>query len=172
MPGTLKHKAVLLALVVSVGGVPTTSSASVTPVEQDQFKGGKSFTNGSGLMQLAQPKRAGGARAGGRKAAPAKTRPPAAQRPAAPAGAQRSNKNVGVNVNKNVNVNVNRNVRVVRRPVGWRGAHWGAIVFGVTLGTIIVVAANTPPPPPDPSLCWTWTNDALTEGYWYYCDGD
>jgi hypothetical protein len=81
------------------------------------------------------------------------------------------NTNVNKNVNKNVNVNVNRNVNVVSRPRGWRGRHWGAVVFGVTLGTIIVVAANTPPPAPDLSLCWTWTNDAMTEGFWYYCTG-
>ena len=72
-----------------------------------------------------------------------------------------------VNVNRNVNVNV----KVKHRGNGWRGARWGAVVFGVTLGTAIVVAANTPPYPPDPSLCWTWTNSALTRGYWYYCDG-
>lgn len=73
----------------------------------------------------------------------------------------------------NVNVNVNRsaNVTVKNRGYGWRGSRWGAVVFGVTLGTAIVVVANTPPPPPDPSLCWTWNNDALTEGYWYYCEG-
>jgi len=72
-----------------------------------------------------------------------------------------------VNINKNVNVNV----KVKHRGNGWRGARWGAVVFGVTLGTAIVVAANTPPYPPDPSLCWTWSNSALTRGYWYYCDG-
>lgn len=72
-----------------------------------------------------------------------------------------------VNVNRNVNVNVN----VRHRGHGWRGAHWGVVVFGVTLGTAIIVAANTPPYPPDPTLCWTWTNAALTSGYWYYCDG-
>ncbi len=75
--------------------------------------------------------------------------------------------------NKNVNVNVNRstNVTVRNRGHGWRGSRWGAVVFGVTLGTAIVVAANTPPPPPDPTLCWTWVNDAMTSGYWYYCEG-
>ncbi|MGI9372080.1 MAG: hypothetical protein ACR2OJ_06250 [Hyphomicrobiales bacterium] len=82
-------------------------------------------------------------------------------------------KNVNRNVNKNVNRNVNRNVNVnVRtRPYGWRGARWGAVAFGVTMGAVIVVAANTPPLAPDPSLCWTWTNSALTQGYWYYCSG-
>ena len=65
-----------------------------------------------------------------------------------------------------------RRARVRRRARRWRGRHWGRVAFGVTLGTIIAVAANTPPVPPDPSLCWTWENDALTQGYWYYCDGD
>ena len=82
------------------------------------------------------------------------------------------NRDVDVDINKDVNVNRIVNVRVVNRPRGWRGRHWGAVVFGVTLGTLIVVAANTPPPLPDESVCWTWTNDARTEGFWYYCDGD
>ena len=69
------------------------------------------------------------------------------------------------------NVNVNVNVTVKHRGRGWRGARWGAVVFGVTLGTAIIVAANTPPYPPDLSLCWTWTNASLTRGYWYYCSG-
>jgi hypothetical protein len=79
------------------------------------------------------------------------------------------NKNTNRKVNKNVNRNVNVNVRT--RGYGWRGARWGAVAFGVTMGAIIVVAANYPPYPPDPSLCWTWGNAALTNGYWYYCDG-
>ncbi|MEM8840915.1 MAG: hypothetical protein AAGD47_03980 [Pseudomonadota bacterium] len=91
------------------------------------------------------------------------------------------NENHNVNVNKNVDVNrnVNRNVNVHRsgvvivdRSPGWRGAYWGTLAFGVTLGALIVVAANTPPPPPDPTLCWTWSNSELTEGYWYYCAKD
>jgi hypothetical protein len=87
--------------------------------------------------------------------------------PSRPGGGGNINRNV--NVNRNVNRNVN--VSVKHRGYGWRGARWGAVVFGVTLGTAIIVAANTPPYPPDPSLCWTWSNSALTSGYWYYCDG-
>ena len=71
----------------------------------------------------------------------------------------------------NININRNVNVSVKHRGYGWRGARWGAVVFGVTLGTAIIVAANTPPYPPDPTLCWTWNNSALTSGYWYYCEG-
>lgn len=177
MSRTLKQRAFLVALAVSVCSVTMTSAALPISVDPDQHQRAVTQLDQSGLLQLAQKRkagaaRAGGAKAGGRKAAPAKKRPPAASRPAAPAGKKAGNKNVDVNVDKNVNVNVNRNVRVTRRPAGWRGRHWGAVVFGVTLGTVIVVAASTPPPPPDSSLCWTWSNDALTEGYWYYCDGD
>jgi len=71
----------------------------------------------------------------------------------------------------NVNINRSANVTVRHRGYGWRGARWGAVVFGVTLGAAIVVAANSPPYPPDPSLCWSWNNAALTSGYWYYCEG-
>ena len=67
--------------------------------------------------------------------------------------------------------NVNINVKVKHRGYGWRGNYWGRVAFGVTLGTAIIVAANTPPYPPNPSLCWTWSNAALTSGYWYYCEG-
>lgn len=70
-----------------------------------------------------------------------------------------------------VNISRSTNVTVKHRSYGWRGRHWGRVVFGVTLGTAIIVAANTPPYPPDPSLCWTWNNAALTSGYWYYCEG-
>jgi hypothetical protein len=101
--------------------------------------------------------RSRGARPSTRPSTGAKKRP----------GSSPSKKKPGrdVNVNRNVNVNVRHHHH------GWRGARWGAVVFGVTLGTAIVVAANTPPYPPDPSLCWSWNNAALTSGYWYYCDG-
>jgi len=52
----------------------------------------------------------------------------------------------------------------------WRARDWyGAMFAGVILGTIIAVAANTPPPPPSPELCWYWSNNARTQGYWDYC---
>jgi hypothetical protein len=123
--------------------------------------------------------RTGGAQGGGRPAA----RRPSGGRPSA--GGKSSNRNVNTNrninsnrnvnrnrdVNRNVNINRNVNVTIKHRGYGWRGVHWGAVAFGVTMGAVITVAANTPPPPPDPSLCWTWTNSAKTTGYWYYCSG-
>jgi hypothetical protein len=75
--------------------------------------------------------------------------------------------NIDVNHKKHTDVNV----YVRHHDHGWHGTYWGAVAFGVTLGTVITVAANTPPPPPDPSVCWTWTNSAQTKGYWYYCSG-
>jgi hypothetical protein len=76
-------------------------------------------------------------------------------------------KNTNVNINKNTNVNVT----VRHHEHGWHGARWGAVAFGVTMGAMITVAANAAPYPPDPSLCWTWSNSAHTQGYWYYCSG-
>lgn len=67
---------------------------------------------------------------------------------------------------------IRRRAIIRSRARNWRGRYWGRVAFGVTLGAIIVVAANSVPVAPDPSLCWTWTNDGLTRGYWYYCDGD
>jgi hypothetical protein len=81
------------------------------------------------------------------------------------------NRNRNTNVNRNVNRNVNVNVNVRHRGYGWRGARWGAVAFGVVMGTAIIVAYNTPPIAPNPELCWTWSNSALTRGYWYYCSG-
>jgi hypothetical protein len=54
----------------------------------------------------------------------------------------------------------------------WRHRpHYGRIVAGVTLGTILaVMLANTIPPPPAPDLCWYWTSPAHTHGYWDYCN--
>lgn len=52
----------------------------------------------------------------------------------------------------------------------WRHyPHYGAVVAGVTLGTVIVVAAATAPRPPSSNLCWYWANSAHTKGYWDYC---
>ncbi len=116
-------------------------------------------------QQFARGRGGGGSR--GRGARPAK-------RPSGNSGRNTNvnrNKNKNVNRNVNINRNVNVNVNVRHRGHGWRGARWGAVVFGVTMGTIIVVAANTPPYPPDPSLCWTWSNASMTRGYWYYCNG-
>ena len=45
--------------------------------------------------------------------------------------------------------------------------YYGAVVAGVTLGTVI--AATTPPPPPAPQLCWLWSSPAHNQGYWDYC---
>jgi hypothetical protein len=58
---------------------------------------------------------------------------------------------------------------VVVRP--WRRRpHYGRIVAGVVLGTIVVVAvARSVPPAPSPDVCWYWTNSAQTRGYWDYC---
>jgi hypothetical protein len=54
--------------------------------------------------------------------------------------------------------------RWVHRP------HYGAVVGGVVLGTIIVVdIAGTAPGAPAPNMCWFWTDTTYTQGYWDYC---
>lgn len=86
-----------------------------------------------------------------------------------------ANVNVNKNVNRNTNVNVKKNTNVnvtVNRPVRvWTPRpHYGAIVAGVTLGTIIVVSAvGVAPPAPSPTLCWYWSDPTMTGGYWDYC---
>ena len=124
--------------------------------------------------RLAQRRGGGGGRSGGRAGGRpsggggAGTKPGGRPGGAKPGGPSAKPGGRGAGGSRNVNVNVN----VRHRSHGWRGRRWGAVAFGVTMGAIIVVAANTPPLAPDPSLCWTWTNAALTSGYWYYCDGD
>ncbi len=131
-------------------------------IEQQRYAqrrgGGRRSGGGGGRSREARPSsRSRGARPSSRPSNRPSGRPGAG--PGRPGGG------------RNVNINRNVNVTVKHRGYGWRGARWGAVVFGVTLGTAIVVAANTPPYPPDPSLCWTWSNAALTRGYWYYCTG-
>jgi hypothetical protein len=134
--------------------------------------------------RYAQKKRGGGGRKSGAKRRPKgsasnrgarpSNRPGAGTKPGNRPGTNPGNRpgtKPGNRPGRDVNINRNVNVTVKHRGYGWRGARWGAVIFGVTLGTAIIVAANTPPYPPDPSLCWTWNNAALTSGYWYYCDG-
>lgn len=146
---TIPNRASAATPNLSVGNNQRSNAASMN-AEYIQLAGRRG--GGSARSRGAKPKRQGGNNAN-RKANKSRN----------------VNKGTNRKVNKNVNRNVNVNVRT--RGYGWRGARWGAVAFGVTMGAVIVVAANTPPYPPDPSLCWTWSNAALTQGYWYYCDG-
>ena len=57
------------------------------------------------------------------------------------------------------------------RPVpAVRPWYWGRVVAGVTIGTVIAVAAvNSVPKAPSPELCWFWSDATKTRGYWNYC---
>jgi hypothetical protein len=63
---------------------------------------------------------------------------------------------------------VNRPTVVVRP---WRPRpHYGRIIAGVALGTVIVAAiAGSVPAQPAPNVCWYWADPAQTQGYWDYC---
>jgi len=75
------------------------------------------------------------------------------------------------NVYVKKNVTVNKTVYVNRPVKRWsRKPHYGNIVAGVALGTMLgVTAVGIAPPPPGPNLCWYWTNPAKNRGYWDYC---
>lgn len=48
--------------------------------------------------------------------------------------------------------------------------HYGRIVAGVVLGTILVGSAYYAySAPPAPDLCWYWVDDGHERGYWDYC---
>lgn len=57
------------------------------------------------------------------------------------------------------------------RPVpATRPWYWGRVVAGVTIGTIVTVAAvDSVPKAPSPELCWFWSDASKTRGYWNYC---
>ena len=64
-------------------------------------------------------------------------------------------------------VHVHRTV-VVRPVRPWIvRPYYGAVVAGVTLGTIVVASAV--PPAPSPTLCWYWADPSQSKGYWDYC---
>jgi hypothetical protein len=50
-----------------------------------------------------------------------------------------------------------------------RRPHYGSVVAGVALGTIIGVAAAGVAPPPRGNLCWYWSDLSKRSGYWDYC---
>ncbi len=54
-------------------------------------------------------------------------------------------------------------------PWAWK-PYFGTVVAGATLGTIIAVAtAGTAPTTPAANVCWYWTDQSQTKGYWSYC---
>jgi hypothetical protein len=50
-----------------------------------------------------------------------------------------------------------------------RKRDFGRFVGGIILGTIIITAAGVVPPRPSPDVCWRWSNNTRTRGYWDYC---
>jgi hypothetical protein len=70
---------------------------------------------------------------------------------------------------KHKEVVVKEKKEVVVRP--WvKKPHYGQVVAGVALGTIVVASgAGVVPVAPAPHLCWYWTNPVKDKGYWDYC---
>lgn len=55
-----------------------------------------------------------------------------------------------------------------------RRRYVGKLVAGVVLGAIIKVsrAGQIPGPPPRSDICWAWSDNLRTRGYWTYCGND
>jgi hypothetical protein len=59
----------------------------------------------------------------------------------------------------------------VRREV--RRRHAGRVVAGIVLGSILrAPVRGRPPARPGRDLCWYWTDEWRSRGYWYSCTGD
>ena len=72
---------------------------------------------------------------------------------------------------KDVVVKEKKEVVVVRPVRPWeKKPHYGKVIAGVTLGTIIAATAvGVVPVAPAPNVCWYWTNPVKDKGYWDYC---
>jgi hypothetical protein len=89
---------------------------------------------------------------------------------AAPVGLSAAEKKVIVKEpEKHKEVIVKEKKEVVVRP--WvKKPHYGQVVAGVALGTIIASSGvGIVPVAPAPHLCWYWTNPVKDKGYWDYC---
>jgi hypothetical protein len=62
-------------------------------------------------------------------------------------------------------------IAVVRPVRPWaRRAYYGTVVGGIALGTLITVTAvAVAPEAPAPNVCWYWTDESRSQGYWDYC---
>jgi hypothetical protein len=53
----------------------------------------------------------------------------------------------------------------------YRRPHFGTVLGGIALGSILTVAAVgvAPAYAPAPDTCWYWADPGMTTGYWDYC---
>ena len=52
----------------------------------------------------------------------------------------------------------------------YRRPYYGTIIGGIALGSILAVTAyGLAPRPPRPDLCWYWSDEIQSQGYWDYC---
>ena len=87
--------------------------------------------------------------------------------------AVRETRTTDITSNRRANISRRTNVYVVpRRPYrGWvHRPYYGRVIAGVTLGTIIAVyAVGVAPAAPAPNMCWFWSDQEMSQGYWDYC---
>lgn len=153
-----------LAAAALVAGLAGSSSAlPIAPL------GSAQIDNTGDIIQVAQKKGGGGGKAaksskgGGGKAVKSSK----ASKTVKASSAKKAVTKKTV-VRRNVTVHRTTVVRPYR--VWVHRPYYGAVIAGVTLGTIVAVsAAHVVPVAPAPNLCWFWSDPAEINGYWDYC---
>jgi hypothetical protein len=172
MPRTIVLAAT--SLVLALGALGVTRVIAV-PVSPDVLK--QQQTSESRLIE--QARRGGGGRVarGGRVTRSARvTRSTRVSRGGNVARRTNVRTTRSTNVRRRANGSVNRRTNVVNRRVvrpvrPWvRRPYYGRVVAGIALGSVIwATSAGIAPAAPGPNLCWYWSNDSKTRGYWDYC---
>jgi hypothetical protein len=165
MPRMKVFAATSLVLALGAFGVTQVTAVPISPGVMKQQQSSES-------RLVEQVRRGGGGRAA-RSARVTRSTRVSRGRPATRRTNVRTTRttNVRRRANGSVNRRTNVNRRVVRPVRPWvRRPYYGRVVAGVALGSVIwATSAGIVPAAPGPNLCWYWSNDSKTRGYWDYC---
>jgi hypothetical protein len=152
-----------VATVILASGLAGSSVAlPIAPLNQVQVG------DSSNVIQVAQKKGGGNKAAKSHKAAPKASKSAKSSKTVKSSKSVKASKHVNT---KHVNKTVVHRTVVVRPYRAWYARpYYGAVIAGVTLGTIVLVSTpRVVPVAPAPNLCWFWSNQEQLNGYWDYC---